>query len=391
MVTFQQLRSKLSGRFIFALGIFVLSCSLLFVTYSSKAQQQDGGSRQRVANGTPSPTPTPQTANPKASPTPTPDGSEVDEDDVVTVDVDLVNLNVRVVDRYNRPVNDVKKDEFKVFEDGVEQQIFNVTTEEVPVSYGIALDRSASLRPQIQKVIDAGKKIVESNKPGDETFLVTFISSDKIALETDFTSDKSLVTESLDNIYVEGGQTAVIDGIFLAAEKAANYKKGDKLSDKRRRALIVVTDGEERQSTYSEKELFDFLREEDVQLYIIGFVEELDTDKSLIRGSKREKAEKLINRLATETGGKAYYPKSLDEIPHVAEEIIKDLRTQYVVSYYPSNKTRDAKFRSVRVTVADVKGREKRIAITKQGRVAAPELTPAPKPENKQATKTQKP
>lgn len=385
MKTILQLRSKLSIRFIVALGLLALSCTLLFFTNNSRAQQStQDDTRRRVSA---SPTPTPTVSAPKASPTPE---GEIDEDEVVTVDVDLVNLNVRVIDRNNRPVNDVKKEEFKVFEDGVEQVIFNVTTEEVPVGYGIALDRSASLRPQINKVIDAGKKIINSNKEGDETFLITFISSDKIVLETDFTSDKALLTETIDNIYVDGGQTAVIDGVYLAAEKAAKFKKGDPLSDKRRRALIIVTDGEDRDSTYSEKELFDFLQEEDVQLYIIGFVDELDSEKGFIRGSKRDKAVKLINRLASETGGRAYFPTSLNEIPNVAEEIIKDLRTQYVVSYYPTNKNKDGKFRAIRVSVADVKGRDKRIAITKQGRVSAPTLTPS-KPDSKQANKTQKP
>jgi Ca-activated chloride channel family protein len=383
MKTIQELRSKFSVRFFFALGLFVLCCSLLVVTYSSRAQSQDN-SRQRVA-ASPTPTPSP---TPKASPTPEDD--IIDPDEIITVETDLVNLNVRVVDRNNRPVNDVKKEEFKVYEDGVEQEIFNVTTEEVPISYGIAIDHSGSLRSQLQTVIEAGKKIVSSNKEGDATFIVGFVSSDKIELLSDFATDKSLLNETLDQLVTEGGQTAIIDAVYLAAEKAANYKKGDPLSDKRRRALIVVTDGEDKSNSYSEKELFEYLREEDVQIYVIGFVNELDTEKSLIRGSKRDKAIKLINRLASETGGKAYLPNSLDELPRIAEEITKDLRTQYVVSYYPSNKTKDGKFRAIRVTVADVKGRDKRIAITKQGRVATPELTPA-KPNEKKTDKNQKP
>jgi Ca-activated chloride channel family protein len=383
MKTIQKLCSKLSARFFFALGLFALCCSLLVLTYNGHAQSQDN-TRQRVAAN---PTPTPPT-NPKASPTP--DDIPIDEGDVERVETELVNLNVRVVDRNNRPVNDVKKEEFKVYEDGVEQEVFNVLTEEVPISYGIAIDHSGSLRSQLQTVIEAGNKIISSNKEGDATFLVGFVSSDKIELLSDFSADKNLLNETLEQLVTEGGQTAIIDAVYLAAEKAANYKKGDPLSDKRRRALIVVTDGEDKSNSYTEKELFEYLREEDVQIYVIGFVNELDTEKSLIRGSKRDKAVKLINRLATETGGKAYLPNSLDELPRIAEEITKDLRTQYVVSYYPSNKTKDGKFRPIRVTVADVKGRDKRIAITKQGRVATPELTPS-KPDEKKTDKNQKP
>ena len=272
MKTIQELRSKFSVRFFFALGLFALCCSLFVVTYNSHAQSQDN-SRQRVAvNPTPTPTPTP-----KASPTP---DEIIDDDEPIKVETDLVNLNVRVVDRNNRPVNDVKREEFKVYEDGVEQEIFNVVTEEVPISYGIAIDHSGSLRAQLQTVIEAGKKIISSNKEGDATFIVGFVSSDKIELLSDFATDKSFLNETLDQLVTEGGQTAIIDAVYLAAEKAANYKKGDPLSDKRRRALIVVTDGEDKSNSYTEKELFEYLREEDVQIYVIGFVNELDTEKS---------------------------------------------------------------------------------------------------------------
>jgi Ca-activated chloride channel family protein len=386
-------RRLITSRFLFALVLFAFVSSLLVGTYNSHAQSsQDNQSntRQRViADPTPTPPATKPASTPKPTATPTPEYIP-DDGEIERVDVDLVNLNVRVVDRNNRSISDVKPEEFKVFEDGVAQQIMTVTQEEVPISYGIAIDRSASLRNQINKVIEAGQTIVSSNKPGDETFVISFISSDKITLESDFSADKNLLKETLDNFFVEGGQTAVIDGVFLAAEKSAKYKKGDPLSDKRRRALIVVTDGEDRDSKYTEKELYDFLREEDVQIYIIGFVNELDSEKGFIRGSKRDKAVSLINRIATESGGNAYFPTSLNELPGIAQEITKELRTQYVVSYYPSNLTKDGKFRSIRVTVADLKGRDKRIAITRQGRVAALEGAPTNQ-ANTPANKNSKP
>ncbi len=377
MEKFNQLRSIVSLRLAFAVCLLTLSFASLVFTFSSQAQNSSEGERSRVVSPSPTPAtsakpPTPQpSVKPSPKTSPSPDDGTVIDDDPIVVETNLVNLNVRVIDRNNRPVSDVQKEEFKVYEDGVEQQIFTVSKEEVPVSYGLAIDRSYSLRSQIQKVIDAGKTIIDNNKTGDETFLISFISSDKVTLEADFSKDKKFLKEELDNFYAEGGQTAVIDGVFLAAEKAASYKKGDPLTDKRRRALVVVTDGEDRNSQYSLTDLFEFLREEDIQIYIIGFVNELDPDSSLIRKSKKEKAVQLINRLATETGGRAYYPTSLDELPRIAEEITKDLRTQYVVSYYPSNTVKDGKFHSIRVSVADVKGRDKRIAITRQGRVAS--------------------
>jgi Ca-activated chloride channel family protein len=135
---------------------------------------------------------------------------------VVRVNTALVTLNVRVIDRNNRPIDNVRQEEFRVFEDGEPQPIEFFTREEVPITYGLAVDTSGSLRSQLQSVIDAAKAIITSNKRGDETFLESFISSDKIETIQDFTSDKGLLLDGLDNLYVEGGQTAVIDGVYLA-------------------------------------------------------------------------------------------------------------------------------------------------------------------------------
>ena len=133
------------------------------------------------------------------------------------MNTDLVQLHVRVIDRNNRPINNVAQNEFHVFEDGVPQKIETFTREEVPISYGLAVDTSGSLRSQLQSVIDAGKTIINSNKPGDETFLVRFISSDKIETVQDFTANKEMLLDGLDSFYVEGGQTAVIDAVYLSA------------------------------------------------------------------------------------------------------------------------------------------------------------------------------
>jgi Ca-activated chloride channel family protein len=148
----------------------------------------------------------------------------------------------------------------------------------------------------------------------------------------------------------------------------AEYKKGGD-DDRRRRALIVVTDGEDRASYYPETQLFQRLREEDVQIFVIGFVNELDAEKGLIRKSPRDKAVALINRLATDTGGRAFFPQSISELPQIANEIVRDLRTQYVLSYDPTNKAHDGTYRSIKVSVAQTGG-EKRIALTRNGRTA---------------------
>jgi Ca-activated chloride channel family protein len=323
----------------------------------------------------------------KPKPTPTPPEEDIDEGSIVKINTELVTLNVRVIDRNNRPIDNVGQNEFHVFEDGVSQPIESFTREEVPISYGLAVDTSGSLRSQLQAVIDAGKSIINSNKPGDETVLVRFISSDKIETVQDFTPNKDLLMDGMESLYVEGGQTAVIDAVYLTAEHVAEYKKGND-SDRRRRALIVITDGEDRNSFYKEPQLFQRLREEDVQIYVIGFINELDKEGGLIRKSPRDRAVTLITKLATETGGRAFFPQSLSELPQIANEIVRDLRTQYVVAYNPTNKMRDGSFRSIRVAVDDGASRDKRIALTRNGRLAPKgEIGPARIPTTRTASK----
>jgi len=340
------------------------------------------------ARPAPTVTPTPQTQRPtdriaptlgepppppklKPTPTPTPPPT-IDEGDILRINAELVQLHVRVIDRNNKPINNVGQGEFHIFEDGVPQTIESFTREEVPISYGLAVDTSGSLRSQLQSVVDAGKTIINSNKTGDETFLVRFISSDKIETVQDFTANKDLLMDGLDSFYVEGGQTAIIDAVYLSAEHVSEYRKGDE-GDRRRRALIVITDGEDRNSFYKQEQLFTRLREEDVQIFVIGFVNELDKEQGLIRKSPREKAVNLINKLASETGGRAFFPDSVADLPQIANEIIRDLRTQYVLSYNPTNKTQDGSYRAIRVTVDQPANSDKRIALTRTGRLARKE------------------
>jgi Ca-activated chloride channel family protein len=392
--------------------LLALACATALPVSHARRQQQAEGRPRRVesaapqTNAKPPQQPAQKTPTPAQTPTPEPStgaptlqkstpisqddpnaqdpaNQEIDEGEVVRVESNLVNLQVRVIDRYNRPINDIRSEDFRVFENGVPQKIEFVTKEEVPVSYGLVVDNSGSLRNQIVQVIEAGKTIVDSNKPGDEAFVLRFVSSDEIKVMQDFTADKQLLGDALDDMYVEGGRTAVIDAVYLASEHAAEHKKGNPLEDKRRRAIILVTDGEDRASFYKRDQLFESLKENDVQIYIIGFVNELEREAGFISKSKRQKAVDLLDSLAKETGGRAFYPTSLSELPRIAEEITKDLRTQYVVSYVPNTATRPGEFRPVRVAVADAPNKEKRIAVTRAGYTsrgtapAAPAATPA--------------
>jgi Ca-activated chloride channel family protein len=373
------------------LGLLALTA---FGLAHSGLAQQDGRTRRVAPAQTPSaapkmatPTPTP---TPGAQPTATPgDGQEINNDEVITVDTDIVNVNVRVVDRFNRPITNVQQSEFTLYEDGAPQEIKFFTKDEVPIAYGITVDNSGSLRAQITTVIEASKSIISSNRPGDETFVVRFTGMDNIELLQDFTSKKQDLMDAMEEkMLIEPGQTDIIDAVYLSVERLGQFKKSDDINDRRRRALILVTDGEQKDSYHKESELFDLLKENDVQIYVIGFVGELDAEKSFLRKSPQDKAVKFLTEIAEKTGGRVFLPKSLDELPGIANEITRDLRTQYVLSYYPPNPN-DRAFHSLRVTVNDGPGKEKRLALTRTGRTAmsVKPTTPAPKPANSPAPK----
>jgi len=354
-----------------AIIMFAIS-GLPFV--SNAQDNSNSRPRQAAAKATPTPTPpvitpsNPPQTTPKTSPTPPP--VEEDPGDLV-IESNIVSLNVRVVDRNGRPLGDVRPEEFKVFEDGVAQKVETVIKEEVPVNYGMLIDNSGSLRSQLEKVIEAGKILVDANKPEDEAFIIRFVSSDKIEEKQDWTKDKTALKETLDELYIEGGSTAIIDAVMLAADKAAEYEKSAKREDRKRRALILVTDGEDRASYYKEEQLFAKLREADVQIYTIGFVNELGTDKSLFGKSDKGKATSLLERMAKETGGKSYFPNSVGELAQIARDINNELRMQYILSYQPTNEKRDGSYRAIRVQIADDAKRGKRIALTRAGYTAA--------------------
>ncbi|MBX7171910.1 MAG: VWA domain-containing protein [Pyrinomonadaceae bacterium] len=345
------------------LTVFVLA----FVTYPvANAQTTD---KSRVTPTPQQTTPKPAQTTPKTSPTTSPSVTP-EPDETITIETELVNLNVRVVDRNNHSINNLKKDEFKVFENNVPQEIESFSKAEVPTNYGLVIDNSGSLRHQLEKVIEASKIIVNTNRPEDETCVVRFVNSEKIEIVQDFTSKKADINEALDNLYIEGGQTAIIDAVYLAAEKVDEYEKSRNPNEKKRRALIIVSDGEDRDSYYKEQQLFELLRESDVQIYAIGFVNELTKEGGFIAKSPQEKAKSLLTRMATETGGKVYFPNSVSELNQIAADISSELRTQYVLSYYPTEEAKDGSFKNIKVQVADGPNKEKRIAITKSGRKA---------------------
>ena len=353
--------------------VFCAALTFAFFGFSADAQTATPIRQRQIAAPSPTATPKPAAINPVVSPkvSPTP---EIEE--IIKVDTELVNLNVRVIDRNNRPINNLSQKEFQVLEDTVPQPIEFFSKSEVPTNYSLVIDNSGSLRMQLEKVIEAGKIIVNTNRAEDETSVIRFVSSDKVEIVQDFTPSKPDILDALDNLYTEGGQTAIIDAVYLAAEKITEYEKS-RSDDRKRRALVLVSDGEDRDSFYKEQQLFELLRESDVQIFTIGFVNELSKEGGFISKSPQSKAKAFLEKLATETGGKSYFPNNIGELTTIAGDIASELRTQYSIGYVPTNDRRDGTFRNIKVQVADGPNKQKRIAVTRNGRTANPDGAPS--------------
>ncbi len=307
---------------------------------------------------------------PAAMPNP---NEPVEDAEVIRIETEEVSLKVRVVDDKNRTVKNLNHTQFKVYEDDVLQPIASLTTTEVPIVNALLIDNSRSLRSQLGKIIEAGKIIVNSNLPQDETTVVRFVGKDKIEVVQNFTSNKNLLDNALDNLLVEGGQTAIIDAVYQTAKRVEEYQKSGKKEDEKIRALVLVSDGDDRSSVYKEQELFDLLRGSQVQIFAIGFVNDLSATPDANNISRQQKAKDFMTKLAQETGGKVYFPVSIADLPQIAADISAEIRTQYLISYEPTNDQRDGTFRKIKVSIDEGANGEKRIVTSRTGRTAAPE------------------
>ncbi|MDQ6785703.1 MAG: VWA domain-containing protein [Acidobacteriota bacterium] len=314
---------------------------------------------------------------PTASKTPTvnqapaPANAPVEEEEIIRIDTEEVKLNVRVVDANNRAVKNLNQSSFKVYEDDVLQPINSLTMTEIPMINALLIDNSRSLRSQLKNIIEAGKILVVKNRSTDESAVIRFVSADKIEVVQDFTLNKTSLIQGLDNLFVEGGQTALIDAVYFAAKKIDQYQNPAQKDDVSLRALILITDGDDRNSSHNEEQLFELLRRSQVQIYAVGFVNNLSKEPDASGTNRQEKAKTFLNRLAQETGGKVYFPSSIDELPQIASDISGELHTQYSIAYAPTNDKRDGTFRKIKVLIDDGTNNEKRIAITRTGRTSA--------------------
>jgi Ca-activated chloride channel homolog len=271
----------------------------------------------------------------------------------IKISTEMVQLDVKVTDQNGRPVSGLTKDDFVVYEDKAGQIIESVSAEEAPVSMGLVIDTSGSMGSKLDTVSEAARDLIRQMRSDDETFLVQFNTETDLVQE--FTSNRRELENALGDLYAVGG-TALLDAIIATADHARER------GQRRRKALVVITDGVEKNSSVKEKEVIEAMKEDEVQVYLVGFVAEEESGR-FFGGSPAKKAKQLLIRLAEDSGGRAFFPADVSEMPAIAAQIAKELRAQYVISYYPTNSRRDGSFRSVRVTVNN----RKLIAQTRQG------------------------
>jgi Ca-activated chloride channel homolog len=296
------------------------------------------------------------------------DEHTADKDAIIKVDTDMVLLDVTVIDQNNTPVMNLKKEDFSVYEDKVKQTVESVSREEVPVSFGMVIDTSGSMKPKLQTVSDAAVSLVKQMRLDDEAFVASFKAESELA--QDFTSDRRELEDAIGKLYTSGG-TALLDAIIATADYAQEKGK------QRRKALVIFSDGLEKNSSVKEKEVMEAIKENEVQVYLVGFIDVEMEENRPFGKSPAKKAKELLSGIADDSGGRAYFPKDVGEIPVIAAQIAKDLRTQYVVSYYPTNENRDGAFRNVQVSV-NSQGARKLIARTRRGYYARNEKGRSP-------------
>lgn len=277
-----------------------------------------------------------------------------------------VRLNVLAVDSHGAPVPGLTSEDFQVVEDGAVQTV-SVASKRDSVFYGLAVDTSGSMRPAFPLVIASSKYIVEKAHPQDQTLLVRFISSDKIETVQEFTSNKRRLMNGIDTLYIEGGQSAVLDAVYVAAQRLAGYKFPDQTV---RRVLFLLTDGDDRQSYYNLPQVVDLLRSLDVQIFAVSLSTDNRSGGKLNQNQPKRFAD-LLKTLASETGGAAFFPGSPAELKATLDQVFDLVRSEYTIEYKPAKPGKAHDYRPVSVTIAPKPQREKWSVIARPGYVVS--------------------
>jgi len=278
-----------------------------------------------------------------------------------------VRLDAVVTEEGGRFVEGLRTEDLRLYVNGVEQRVSGVEPVSLPVTYGLVVDNSGSLRTQFGAVLITARSFVEENRPGDETFVVRFVHRDAVAILQGVTADRAALIEALGRMRVEGGQTALVDALHVSAEHLLKERPADA---GRRRALVLLSDGEDRASLRKLEDLLRLLRGTGVRLFCVGFVADLDRGEGFIRKSKRDKATDLLKRLAAETGGLALFPETVPELRAAFGELVRHIRTQYVVTFVPAPGFRPQDIRKIELKVSG--GKKRRAAVSLAGPEAAP-------------------
>ncbi len=261
----------------------------------------------------------------------------------IRVDTTLVQIPVTVTDPLNRFVTGLEAENFRVFEDKQEQKIIQFSNEDAPLAIGIVFDCSGSMGSKLEKSREAVAQFFKTSNPEDEFFLVEF--NDSPNMVSSFTKNTQELQNKL-TFTQSKGKTALLDGIYMAMHEMKKAKNP-------RKALLVISDGGDNNSRYTEGEIKNRIKEADVQLYAIGIYESVS---SRARTAEELAGPGLLTELAEQTGGRQFPVENLNELPDVATKIGIELRNQYVIFYSPSNAERDGKYRRVSVKLVQPKG-----------------------------------
>jgi Ca-activated chloride channel family protein len=267
--------------------------------------------------------------------------------------VDEVVLNATVLDEGKRLVNDLTKDDFKIWEDGTPQAIASFQHQDIPVSMGILVDNSGSMRDKRAAVNSAALDLVKASNSLDEAFIVNF--SDEAFIDQDFTSDLTKLREGLAHIDSKGG-TALYDAVVASADQLAKGAKRPK------QVLLIITDGEDNASSLTLEQTIR--RVQDLQGPVVYSIGLLFGDEGGGRESRR--AKRALQLLSDETGGLAFFPKSLADVDSIAAEVARDIRSQYTIGYHSSKPPTEGGYRTIKVD-AKASGHGRLIVRTRSG------------------------
>ncbi len=258
-------------------------------------------------------------------------------------DVDLALVNVTVTDPFNRLVTGLEPDNFRVFEDSIEQEVVTFSAEDVPISIGVIFDFSGSMSNKVGKAREAAVQFFKTANPQDEFFLVSF--NERAELTSSFTNSVEDLQSRM-MLTAPKGRTALLDAIYLGLSQMRGAHNA-------KRALLILSDGGDNHSRYNESDIKRLVKEADTQLYAIGIFDPLGYRN---RSPEELSGPSLLSEVTEMTGGRVFAVEKLDELPDIATKIGMELRNQYVIGYRPSNKAHDARWRKLKIKLRAPKG-----------------------------------